>query len=190
MNRAWKNARTLGDLCELTARWLEGTIPDQPGCNAGPDPETQPLVPALAALNRAGFLTRGSQPGIASRSNSGSWQRAAVSGFAGPAMAQAIAGAAHCARLTVITHDPASLPGWRTSYDQAFPVSRNGGRIVTSFGEQLSRMALRDSWTGYGDCHRSAADAVCAAWQVTVIDPEWGRQDHLWDVLAACRQPC
>jgi hypothetical protein len=31
--------------------------------------------------------------------------------------------------------------------------------------------------------------ALCAAWQVTVIDPEWGRDDLLWDVLAGAVCP-
>ena len=43
----------------------------------------------------------------------------------------------------------------------------------------------RDDWTGYGICHPDAVDALCAAWQVTLIDPEWGRRDALWDMLAA-----
>ncbi len=28
-----------------------------------------------------------------------------------------------------------------------------------------------------------AIEALCAAWQVTIIDPEWGRNDVLWTVL-------
>jgi hypothetical protein len=32
-------------------------------------------------------------------------------------------------------------------------------------------------------CHPEAVSAVCEAWQVTLIDPEWGRNDVLWPVL-------
>lgn len=45
----WRGARTLGDLGELTAQWLEGTIGSVPGVmpGYGPDEETVPLVPVL-----------------------------------------------------------------------------------------------------------------------------------------------
>jgi hypothetical protein len=78
---------------------------------------------------------------------------------------------------------PAWLPRWRIRYDQALPVTRGDGQDVTWFGAQLSRRHLRDGWTGYGACHRDAVAAVCSAWQVTVIDPQWGRPGRLWDVL-------
>ncbi len=62
--RAWEAARTLDDLGELTARWLEGTIASQPGYEpgCGPDPETAALIPVVARCNRAGYVTCGSQP--------------------------------------------------------------------------------------------------------------------------------
>ncbi|MFI5068205.1 MAG: DUF6919 domain-containing protein, partial [Streptosporangiales bacterium] len=88
MNRAdrkrWASARTLADLGALAALWLEEGIMSQPGYAAGcgPDEETRPLVPVLAACNRAGFVTNCSQPGYW---GDGTWdQRAAVEGFATP----------------------------------------------------------------------------------------------------------
>ena len=60
----WEAARTLDEMGELTARWLEGTVafcPSQP-CE-GPDWETTDLVPVLAGFNRSGLVTTGSQPG-------------------------------------------------------------------------------------------------------------------------------
>ena len=57
------------------------------------------------------------------------------------------------------------------------------GRPYTHFGAQLPRRHLRDRWTGYGICHPSAVTALCGAWQVTVLDPQWGRNDRLWPVL-------
>lgn len=55
----WRDARTLADLGELTARWLEGTVGSVPGTvpGCGPDEETGPLVAVLATANRAGFVT-------------------------------------------------------------------------------------------------------------------------------------
>jgi hypothetical protein len=38
-------------------------------------------------------------------------------------------------------------------------------------------------------CHRDAVRALCSAWQVTVIDPEWGRPDVLWQVLEDAVRP-
>ena len=52
MNRAdrklWAAARTLADLGELTARWLEGRIASQPGyaANYGPDQRRSPWCPS------------------------------------------------------------------------------------------------------------------------------------------------
>jgi hypothetical protein len=79
--RAWPAARTLADLSELTARFLEGDLSQSPSHVAQPDPETGPLIPLLATVNRAGFFTHQSQPGVA-RGDDGSAQRANVSGFA------------------------------------------------------------------------------------------------------------
>lgn len=86
-------ARTLADLGELTARWLEGKIKSLPTVipGYGPDEETTKLIPVLAAVNRAGYVTDFSQPGEAERR----WtQRAAVSGFASAATFTALCAAA------------------------------------------------------------------------------------------------
>ncbi len=86
---AWQAARTLADLGELTARWLEGSIGSEPGYCGRPAEETEDLVPVLAKLNRAGFVTSGSQPGLIEPGARGTLaeQRAAVDGFAGPELA-------------------------------------------------------------------------------------------------------
>ncbi len=84
--RRWRATRSLADVAALTALWLEGAVASQPNYqpNYGPDEETVPLVPMLAAWNRAGFLTDGSQPGdleeCAVLGTLGR-QRAAVDGF-------------------------------------------------------------------------------------------------------------
>ncbi|WP_157881130.1 DUF6919 domain-containing protein [Streptomyces griseoruber] len=63
--RRWRSAHTVADLGELMALWLEGELRSWPGYmpGCGPDEETTHLIPSLAALNRAGFLTIASQPG-------------------------------------------------------------------------------------------------------------------------------
>ena len=76
----WAEARTLLEVGELTAQWLEGRIPKSPWYRGAPDPETTEIVPVLAALNRIGFVTTMSQPG---RGLSEEYaQRAEVSGYA------------------------------------------------------------------------------------------------------------
>jgi hypothetical protein len=182
---AWRSARTLADLGRLGAQWLEGDLAMQPAWRAGPDEETQPLIPALAALNRAGFYTTASSPGDdGTCSGNVHWrQRAAVEGFADADLAGRLYLAAHEAGLITVTHDPATLP--RKHWDKALEiaVTERDGSPYTWFGQQWSRREIR-SRRHWGTCRRAAQDALCSAWQVTIVDPEWVREDLLWDVLA------
>lgn len=185
----WESARSLADLGELTARWLEGTIPAEPGYDGGPDEETLPLVPVLATLNRAGFVTTGSQPGGTGICDGTPWQqRAAVEAFAGAGPALAVTVAARAAGLIVVACEPGRAPRWRIRLGGRVEVTRSGGRVCTWSGAVLSRRHIRGAW---GACHPDAAAVVRGAWQVTVIDPEWGRPDLLWRVLfgAVASQP-
>jgi hypothetical protein len=186
MNRAdrkrWESARTLADLGALMALWLEGEIGTAPGYDGGPAPETAELVPVLAAANRAGFVTYGSQPGGSGwNAGSGLWQqRAAVEGFASLAVASRLDDAAADAGLDVRIQEATR---WRLSWKHAIPVSLWNGTPFTRFGTQLSRRHLRDSWIGYGVCHRAVVAEVCAALQVTIVDPDVDRNDRLWPAL-------
>jgi len=188
----WASARTLTDLGELTARWIEGDLASQPGYCGPSDIEDPALVPLLARLNRAGFVTTGSQIGESGPGYDGAhWQqRAAVEGFAVPAFAaRIIAGLDGRSGLLVIAHAPAELPRWRYRYDKAVTVTRRDGCDYTRFGVQLPRRHIRSGVTGYGICYRDAVTALYSAWQVTVIDPGWGRPDLLWPVLAGAVTP-
>lgn len=80
--KEWRQAVLLGDLGHLTARWFEGELAFHPGGYDVPADETLHLVPVLAGLSRAGFLTEASQPGLIETDDSVEWcQRAAVQGF-------------------------------------------------------------------------------------------------------------
>jgi hypothetical protein len=185
--RAWKSARTLADLGELTARWLEGAIASQPGyCGPSDLDDPDRLVPLFAALCRAGYMTTQSQAAHDGPGYDGvHWeQRAAVEGFASPEIAARIIAAAERNGLHVIARDPQTLPRWRNRSRDAVPVTTRNGATISGFGMHLSRRFLRDDLTGYGMCHPDAVGALCNAWQVTVIDPEWGRADVLWCVLS------
>jgi len=186
---AWQSARTLADLGELTARWIEGDLQSQPGYY-GPSDLDDParLVPLLAKLNRVGYMTTQSQHACCGPGYDGAhWeQRAAVEGFiagtaAMRAFASAVGGAG--AGMLLVLHSPDTLPRWRYRFGDAVPVTAREGRACTWFGAQLPRRHIRDPHIGYGDCHPDAVRALCKAWQVTVTDPEWGRRELLWQVL-------
>ena len=183
---AWQSARTLADLGKLTAQWLERRVASQPGYTAGcgPDPETAPLITVLAAANRAGFITCSSQPGYTGASED-TGQRAAVEGFAGHGHALTLIREARTAGLTVVAYPPVMLPRRRYRHVQSVAVTRYAGQDVTWFGVQVPRGHITSRITGYGICHRDAVDALCGAWQITIIDPQWGRNTVLWDTLAA-----
>jgi hypothetical protein len=178
--RQWQVARTVGELGELTARWLEGELASQPGYQAGcgPDEETRPLIPTLALINRAGLLTGCSQPGEEPGIGYDGlmWsQRAAVSGFTEPALAHRIATAAATAGLWVQT---TTASGDHPT--DRFVVTTRAEAPFTCFGGQRSR---RDLAWHYEECSREASEAVCQAIQVTIVDPEWGRNNVLWPLL-------
>jgi hypothetical protein len=173
----WRRARTLADLGELTAQWLEGTVSSIPGVVSGygPDEETIHLIPILAAANRAGFVTDFSQPG---EDDEGWIQRAAVAGFASPATFAALTAAAADADL-MLTAARAAGDDWGTP----ITVTVDNGRENTWAGGAQGRSAI---WDTYGCCcHPSLVETLCDSWQLTLADPQWGRDDHLWPVLQA-----
>lgn len=171
--RLWQRARTLADLGQLTAQWLEGTISYHPSYGA-PEPhaETHDLVPALARANRAGYVTTNSQPGQPLTGGSG--QRAYVSGFCTEQLADKI-------RAAILGTDLIALvtpAGWE-NYIQ-IPVTIDDGAEFTWVGGTYDEANIEHFYAQ--DCP-SALPALLAAWQVEVLDPAWGRNDLLWAAL-------
>jgi hypothetical protein len=178
--RRWRDARTLADLGHLMALWTEGQIRTWPGHPGKPDPETADLVPILAACNRTGYLTTQSQPGVIGPGFDGLiWeQRAVVEGFIAdePLLAR-LRSAAEAAGLTVIVHGRDRSVGPK----KGVTGTRRDGRDYTAgFGMRLARRHLGSQWPGIS---RDAFREITAAWQVTVVDPVWGRNDRLWPLL-------
>jgi len=177
----WAQASTLAELGALGALWLEGAIPSQPGYErmCGPDPETADLVPVLARLNRAGFFTCSSQPGVL---GDGYQQRAAVGGFiSDPDLFAAIVASmtdtsGDAAGMWLVRHNGPTR--WHNDYRSEQPVTRECGQNCTWMGARLSRRILRFL---YGET--GALDALYGAWQVTIIDEAWGRDWMLWPML-------
>ncbi len=181
--RRWRSAAGLKDLGALVAAWLIGDIASQPGYqpHCGPDEETQHLIPVLVAVNRLGFVTDSSQPGFAGYGYDHHWweQRAAVSGLVDdPELRDRLVAAAELAGLTVVQHDMTPR-----RHAEGVPVTRSLGRARTHFGGFLSVRDLRTVWQPE-IIGRRAFEKVTAAWQLTLIDPEWGRDDVLWEALA------
>jgi hypothetical protein len=168
---AWQQARTLAELGELTAQWLEGATPQRPMYIGAPDPETKPLIPHLVGYNRRGYLTDQSQPG--SPLENGWAQRAWVHGFGTAELADRIEDALLDTELIV----------GRTP-----PGGDNPTRICVTIGHERAWTiggAMRASYLAeqYREAIPAALPALLNAWQIEVIDPVWGRNDLLWDRL-------
>lgn len=174
---SWESAVTLSELGELTARWLEGAVPETPSYAGGPEQETTPLVPILAAANRAGYVTTASQPGSAPGPgyDGAVWaQRAAVSGITDLATAQRLVWAATLAGLWVLAASA------RTDTEALAPVTTRADREYTVFG----LLAWPDlAWEYDAEDDGPLQDAIGEAYQVTVIDPEFSATDRLWRTL-------
>jgi hypothetical protein len=176
--RYWAEARTLSDLGGLTARWLEGAIDYQPAWeSARPDAETEPLVAVLALANRRGFVTHFSQPG-ANPDPARNQQRAAVSGFSAGEVIGRLEKTALATDVVVL----ACPPGGRLDGHQ-LPIAMLDGVACRWAGAEMSFDAIEEYY--HGDCHPDAVAALRQAWQATLIDPDWGRNDLLWDCLEA-----
>lgn len=191
----WAKAATLQDAGELTARWAEGAVLFHPGgYDEGPDEETLEIAPALATLNRSGFVTSQSQPGCVPEVGFKGYiwrQRAAVDGFTDKVTADRLEQACAEAGLLFIRNGP---PGWRNRRKN-FVITSEAGVDSDSgaappyyptfgFGSHPSRRQVKFEFDGY------ATDALLAAEHVAVIDPIWGR-NTMWDVLTeAVDPPC
>jgi uncharacterized protein DUF6919 len=172
----WAAARTLADLGELTAQWLEGKLEQTPIHCGPPAAETGPLTALLVTVNRAGFVTHQSQPGIPIDQDA-SGQRANVSGYAdSPSFARLMA-AVSGADLIVTAGRALGNSG----FGALLPITLADGIECTWDGIAESCTGLEHGYLPY--CHREVVDAVCGAWQITLIDPQWDRNDVLWTVL-------
>ncbi|WP_370153306.1 hypothetical protein [Streptacidiphilus sp. EB129] len=174
--RLWRSAATVQDLADLMARWLEGDIGSQPGYQprCGPDPETADLIETLAACNRAGYLTIGSQPGLITDDVR---QRAGVEGFTTDVRLMCrMSRLAESAGLLTALH----VNGKSFETADGYIVTLDQGRPFTTFGRPLDHGDLALILRG---CHPAAVDAVTGAYQFAVVDPEYGRSDRLQALL-------
>lgn len=166
--RRWAAARTLDDLGELTAQWLEGRVAYQPGYGGPVDVDEDPgLRDTLIRLNRAGLVTECSQGGWVGPGGY-STQMAAVEGFAAPATVEQL-------RQTLAGAEYEVLVNAR----HGVPLSHLDGQPYTRFGQRMTRRGIAGRYPG---CHRDAIKAVAAADQIVIYDRQIGR-NTLWAAL-------
>ncbi|WP_149561539.1 DUF6919 domain-containing protein [Streptomyces cacaoi] len=185
--RHWKSARTTAALGELMAQWLEGSISSRPGYTPryGPEDETRPLVPTLAALCRAGYVTTCSQPGLVGWGADDAWweQRAAVEGVVtDPVLLHRLVDAATTAGLLVRTIDYSrNAPG-----EAPIPVTTRNCETAGEFGGRISEADMAAQWRGLNpDLH----DEVSHGTYVIILAPEYGPTgNRLWRILAGSVQ--
>ena len=173
----WRESRSLVDLCVMTALWLEGLIPYHP-LHSAPDPETTQLIPILARMNEGGFLTETSQPGVPLVDGYG--QRAFVDGFCDMRVQLEIERATLGTDIVVLAYPPGS-PG---QDGLQIPVTIDDHEPFTWVSSSMTDEVIDSNYRSVG-FHRDAVTALQKSWQVVIFDPQWGRNDLLWDRLAA-----
>jgi len=170
--QAWRRARTLEDLGELTARWCEGTLRYMPTDAPEPYEETEPIREVLASINRSGLMTTFSQPGEP-LDNEGYAQRACVEGYATEATARRLGTLALWTELLMHVFPPSRYQG-----GYQVPVTIAEFRPFTWVGGYFGQSELEYYAE---DLSREALTELSEAWTVTIIDPVWGREDYLWE---------
>lgn len=174
---AWQSAESLEELREYTARFIEGRFPYNPTYGADTvDGETEPLVEDLAALNRYGVLTTGSQPGFSGEGFDGNiWkQRAYVHGRATPEKAEQLKTVTLKSEVIayhVWPHEDAmwfSIPGTKSGGEATLWIGRPP-RSQELLVESVRSKALRkELWSLH---------------YIELFDPVWGRTGYLMDQI-------
>ena len=132
-------------------------------------------MPALVAANRGGLVTHFSQPGIALEQG---LQRAVVCGFGAEQTMHRLERVSLGTDLIALIYPPGGgLDGMQ------IPVSISAGLVGAWAGAEMRPEAIEEYYGG--DCHEAAVAALCGAWQATLLDAHWGRDDLLWDRLRA-----
>ncbi|MER7487980.1 hypothetical protein ABTY20_19140 [Streptomyces sp. NPDC126497] len=182
MDRIWRDARRIDEVGAAMADWLEGRIDERPGYGAArPDEETTHLIPVLARLNRRGWITTDSQPGLDTVAFDGRrWeQRAAVQGWiaGGDPLLRRVIRTARAVGLIVSAHGPGRAVG----PSRGLLATRWGGEPHTGFGGRPGRLQLDAELSGVG--RQARRELARHGVLLAVIDPVWGRDTVLWSAL-------
>ncbi len=179
----WQDARTLADLGECTALWLEGRLDSIPARRSFMLEENS-LRTLLIRLNRSGrFVIVRAQPGCTDTHGGRRMggvsprQRAAIEGFM-PA-SQAGSMSSILPRLSGVT----------IQLERAGLRTRNASLVVATdshdhpdglYGTVLSRHTIARHYKGMDP---KLITELQKAMQVTIVDTVWGRNDVIWPRL-------
>jgi hypothetical protein len=167
----WRGAKTLEELGDLTAKWIEGSLSYHPCYGGGIDGETEPLQEVLTFFNRNGLVTTFSQP-AEPLDEEGFGQRACVEGYAREEVAKRIAALGLYTDLLVLIY-PSHI-----EWGYQIPISLQEYQPFTWCGPCWGHEQLE---CFEEDCSTEAMDSLASAWLVVVMDLQWGRENHLWD---------
>jgi len=167
----WSTAASFRELCEANIRFIRGELRSTP-VHGGPiDVESAEIVEGMIELNRKGFLTTASQPALSDGRHA---QRAWVEGFASESTALQLGAKTLHSDLLIAFFAPTEPPSsWQV------PITQDDGQPFTWAGHSGV-----DDLDGFlAECRPSATEELMTAWFVVAIDPVWGRNDYLWQVL-------
>ncbi len=147
-----------------------------PGDADEPYEETGPIREVLAAINRRGFVTTFSQPGVPLDDEGGA-QRASVEGYATEGVARRLGALALWTDLIMLVFPPGD---YESGYQ--VPITVEEFRPFTWLGAYYGHVELEPYAE---DCSPEAVGELVRAWRVSIIDPRWGRESYLWEHVSA-----
>ncbi len=187
---AWASCTTLAELGDVVARWLERSVSWHPGYMApGPAQETfdtPGMLEALAACNRAGFVTDDSQAGLIGEITTLGpvRQRAYVSGLALP---QAVLRLQQLLMPTDLVFLEVEEPSHRSSGHPDDEVMASVAVTASEDGWPFTFLGRGDSremrLRGYLPWSPAIGGQLVDAITFQIFDPVWGRNSVLWPQL-------
>lgn len=162
----WRRCSTMEDLGETVIAWLNGEVEQTPGHCGPPAAETIPLIPALTVLNRGAFITDNSQR--ADSRGDRTWNTW-VCGFASDEVLAVLA--------VAVVGTPLLLTACRGCSHECHLRA-----------DEWWHCPWKDAADFWAQRCPLAADEIYGCWYVEVSDPEPGRNDLLWPLLAAARR--
>lgn len=183
MSARWGQAVSLSDHAELMVAWLRGEDEQIPCHCRPPDQETQEIVPQLVQINQHGLVTHNSQPAR----DGGEWEQRAYLDAYGPGeLVRLVADAAGQAGLLVWVTDADGREAWPGAGWARVPVTRSPDGDCTWVGHAMTAGDALPRWDEV--LSPAAAKVFFDAWFISIVDPDWGRPDLLWEtVLGALR---
>jgi len=183
--RKWQDAQTLADLGECTALWLEDRLDPIPARRPITfEGNTDKLRTLLVQLNRSGrLITVQAQPGCTDMRGGrrmggvAPFQRAAVMGFMPASQGGLLSSVFSRHPGLTVRFEKAGLRTRRADIAVAADSLRQPSGF---YGTLLSRHAIGRHYKGMSP---KLIAALQGAFQVTIVDTEWGRNELIWPRL-------